>query len=163
VRTACCWLLGWLCIWFLCFKGFSCRCSRCDTEFVHGQGVYRRGSVFWWHQVSFLIVELGPVIELVLLCCRCAQHQQTAPRKDEEFYFQHKVGQGILHLGKHRFASISSSLPGSSQVRFVLLPFTDTQRLTSHQAIGSTSFYGYANLMQSSVPGCALIFCIFSI
>jgi len=36
---------------------------------------------------------------------RCAKHQQNNPSKQEEFYFKHRVGQGILHLGKHRHAA----------------------------------------------------------
>ena len=32
---------------------------------------------------------------------RCAYHQSSAPRKEEEFIFEHKRGQGIFHLSKH--------------------------------------------------------------
>jgi len=33
---------------------------------------------------------------------RCAHHQQTKTMQTEDFTFAHKVGQGILHVGKHR-------------------------------------------------------------
>jgi hypothetical protein len=35
----------------------------------------------------------------------CPEHQQDPPLKGEEFVFGHRVGQAILHLGKHRYTS----------------------------------------------------------
>jgi hypothetical protein len=35
----------------------------------------------------------------------CGQHQQEPPQTGEEFVFDHRVGQAILHLGKHRHAA----------------------------------------------------------
>jgi len=36
---------------------------------------------------------------------RCQSHVNTKPKDNEEFLFEHKVGQGILHVGKHRHAA----------------------------------------------------------
>jgi len=36
---------------------------------------------------------------------RCQSHVNMKPEEKEEFLFEHKIGQGILHLGKHRHAA----------------------------------------------------------
>lgn len=36
---------------------------------------------------------------------RCAVHQQTAPRTEEEYTVEHHPGQALLHRGKHRHAA----------------------------------------------------------
>lgn len=43
--------------------------------------------------------------ELYFAGIRCALHQQTVPRPEEEHLLRHSPGQGLLHRGKHRHAA----------------------------------------------------------